>query len=340
MKLSIITPVYNTADYLPNCLDSLLAQDLEDCELLLVDDGSTDGRSGPLCDAYASRRPEQIRVIHKENGGLGDARNAGLAQARGEYVLFIDSDDYVSERLLPVLRSYLELDPDVLVFRFAIDRAGAVEPAPPDDLPFGRIVCLADAPTLLLAAPNAWNKLWRRSLFTENDIRFPPRLWYEDMATTAKLYAKAEKILAIPDALYFYVQREGSITHNRNAERNLEIISAVRMILDWYRAEGLYESYQKEFEALTICNVLQDASVRVLKMGTEGEDAPSAEQRRLLDKLRDFACGEYPNWPENPYLKRLPFKRRLILSLLSRRRYRAVRQVFRLKERWRGAKTI
>ena len=104
MKISIVVPVYNVKDYLPKCIDSILVQDCSDCEIILVDDGSTDGESGAICDRYAQAHPDLIRAIHKPNGGLGDARNVGQAHATGEYILFLDSDDYIAEDTLEKLK--------------------------------------------------------------------------------------------------------------------------------------------------------------------------------------------------------------------------------------------
>ena len=129
MKFSIIVPVYNVKDYLETCFRSILNQGGDDYEIILVDDGSTDGESGPLCDRLAAEAPEKTVVVHKLNGGLGDARNAGLVRARGEYVLFVDSDDYLLPGLLDALRGKLdETDADIVDFGFLVDRNGtAVE---------------------------------------------------------------------------------------------------------------------------------------------------------------------------------------------------------------------
>lgn len=108
MIFSVVIPVYNVKDYLPKCIDSVLAQDFDDYELVLVDDGSTDGESGAICDRYAAAHPERIRVIHKPNGGLGDARNVGLEAAAGEYLVFIDSDDYIGAGMLRTLAGAID----------------------------------------------------------------------------------------------------------------------------------------------------------------------------------------------------------------------------------------
>ena len=100
MKISIIIPVYNVADYLRKCVESALNQQFDDYEVILVDDGSTDGLCPDLCDELQSANPDRIRVIHQENKGLGGARNTGIDASRGEYLLFVDSDDYISEKTL------------------------------------------------------------------------------------------------------------------------------------------------------------------------------------------------------------------------------------------------
>ena len=118
MRFSVVIPVYNVADYLTACVDSVLSGDCSDYEIILVDDGSTDNRSGPLCDALAARSPGRIRVIHQENLGLGGARNTGLEAARGEYLFFLDGDDTITPDALSTLSRAVETyrHPDVIAF--------------------------------------------------------------------------------------------------------------------------------------------------------------------------------------------------------------------------------
>ena len=108
MLFSVIVPVYNVADYLPKCMDALLRQTCNSWEIILVDDGSTDGRSGALCDEYAAMHPTLVRVIHQDNGGLGAARNAGIAVANGDYLFFVDSDDWIADDTLYRLTQEIE----------------------------------------------------------------------------------------------------------------------------------------------------------------------------------------------------------------------------------------
>ena len=187
MKLSIIIPIYNVEAYLSGCLDSVLDPGLRDYEIIAVNDGSTDG-SARIARDYAARYPDLIRLVEQSNGGLGCARNTGLAHARGDYVLFLDSDDSLAPGALPEILEALERDCDVIVFDFtSVDEQGGVLSETSGSGGPG-VFSLADYPRQLLEAPNAWNKLWRRSLFTESGIRFPDRLWFEDVATTPRLY--------------------------------------------------------------------------------------------------------------------------------------------------------
>ena len=155
MKFSVIIPVYNGWEYLRAGVDSVLEQTGADFEILLVDDGSTDGKSGALCDTLAREHPDCIRVLHKPNGGAGDARNAALPLAQGDYVLFLDSDDSYTPEAFAVLSAALEaLAPDVCYFglRMTGDNDGAVFT---DDLPLRTPLTLPETPALLLNRPSA-----------------------------------------------------------------------------------------------------------------------------------------------------------------------------------------
>ena len=322
MKLSIVVPVYNVAEYLPKCVDSLMAQELADCEILLVDDGSTDGKSGALCDGYAAAHPEVIRVLHKPNGGLGDARNAGLAAAAGEYVLFVDSDDYLAPDTVRTLRPFMEQGIDLTVFGYLVDSGGTITRPPEDRLPLGQVTDLAHFPELLLASPNAWDKLWRRALFLEHGIRYPERIWYEDLATTGKLLAVARTITATDAELYYYVVREGSITRNADTSRNLEIIDAVERLRTWFSSEtdGRFDT---ELEAVAVKHLLLTASVRVLRTDCRSP---------VLRELREYMERTFPRWADNPRVRQFPRRHRLLLALLQRRQYRMIRWLFMIKD--------
>lgn len=323
MKLSIVIPVYNVADYLPRAMVSLLCQDLRDCEIILVDDGSTDGKSGALCDEYAAAHPQTVQVIHKQNGGLGDARNVGAAAAKGEYLFFLDSDDYVTPDMLLKVRARLEQDDsDIIIFGFQTVRDGQKTGEQIDTLPTDRTFALKDVPALLMATPNACNKLWKRSFLEAAGIWYPARVWYEDVRTVTKLYAVAQKISFLPEPFYCYVDRPGSITKNVNIDRNREIMDAFDDILGWYREAGLYAEYERELEALTVFHVLLTASVRVIRID---------RRTSLTAEFREYTKSHFPNYRRNPYTKSWPFFKRLALTMVRCRAYGLLALLFRIK---------
>ena len=323
MKLSVIVPVYNIASHLPRCMDSLLGQVYDDWEILLIDDGSDDGLSGPLCDRYAAEHPGLVKAFHLPGGGPGAARNAGLREAAGEYVLFVDGDDYVSPEMMRTLRPFMEEAWDVVIFGFRTDRDGIFQDPPAEKYPYGRTISLSEEPELLLTSPCVWNKLWRADLFRRAGCHFPEGIWYEDFAACAVLLASAERITAIRHVLYYYVVRAGSITHNMNAERNREIITAMEFLTDRYRAKGLYETYREALEGAAVKHVLLMASVRVARIDP---DSP------VLPELSEYMRSAFPTWSKNIYVRRFPWKHRLLLYLLKGGHYRLVRKLFAVKE--------
>ncbi len=213
--ISIIVPVYNVKDFLTECLESLTAQTYENLEIIIIDDGSTDG-SSELCDKL-KYKDKRIAVIHQKNGGLSAARNAGLKVAKGEYVAFVDSDDSVNPSFIKALFQAIKTNnSDISVCGYD------------DDLPKEKTLTGKEATiNLLLAQENidilAWNKLYKKTLFIKNHISYPVDKIHEDNLTTYKLYSKSNKVSFVPESLYNYRKREGSITSENKKESHLEI---------------------------------------------------------------------------------------------------------------------
>ncbi len=211
--ISVIVTIYNLERYLRRCIDSIVAQTYGDLEIILVDDGSVD-TSPQICDEYA-RRDARIRVVHKQNGGAADARNAGLEIAAGEYIGFVDGDDFIMPGMYETLyHACAEYDvPLSMCGRIEFDvRTGRKK----------RRFCM-DAPVVLSARKAieglltddgcdsaSWDKLYRRSLFTQ--IRYPVGAQYDDLNVTARLIDRAGRVCHVGEALYIYVRRDGSIT--------------------------------------------------------------------------------------------------------------------------------
>ena len=325
MTFSVIIPVYNVKDYLEKCIESVLAQKLDSTEIILVDDGSTDGESGRICDRYAADYSELIRVIHQENGGLGAARNTGIEHASGDYLLFLDSDDYLLPGLLERMRQVLSQTAcDIVDFGFVVDQDGIVKETHAGEIGIQKPFSLHEHPEMLLVLPAAWRRLYRRELFLRSGIRYPSRVWYEDIRTTLKLFTEAASIVSIPEAYYGYVVREGSITRNKNISRNAEILDAFDDLKAWFSAKGLWETYYKEFTRLAVDHILLAGSVRVLRTDPKSE---------LLETFQQYMQENFPDYQQNPYLTQLSTPHKLALRLLRAKHYTAVKALFDLKDK-------
>ena len=326
MKFSVVIPVYNVKDYLHRCVDSVLAQSFDDYEILLVDDGSTDGASPAICDDYGAKYPDLIRVIHQENGGLGAARNTGIDAAKGDYLIFLDSDDYLLPGLLETASARLNQTAcDILDFGFqVVDESGHVRETHAGELPSDRPLTLQEHPQMLLVLPAAWRRVYKRELFLRSGVRYPSRVWYEDIRTTLKLFALADSVVSVDQPFYAYVVREGSITRNSNVTRNVEILEAFDDLREWFSSHGLWERYYQEFSRLAVDHILLAASVRVLRADPENE---------LLDRFQAYMAEQFPDYMKNPYLAQLSAPHKLALKLLRGRHYKAVQKLFTLKDR-------
>lgn len=323
-KATVIVPVYNVEAYLEKCVQSILAQTEPDFELLLVDDGSTD-HSGALCDQLAQTDP-RIQVIHQQNQGLGGARNTGIQAAAGDWVLLVDSDDWIEPELLEkTLEAGLREEADLVMFGFrSVDEQGNTLQTFVEDVPTDQGLTLKDHPDLLMTAPSAWRRLYRRELLSRTGILYPPRVWYEDIRTTPKLLAAASRVVFLNYVGYDYLSRTGSITKNQNADRNREILWAFDDLLPYFQDQGLFERYRQELCYLTLFHAYLTASVRVLLID---------RRHPLLGEFRDYLNKWFPDYRRCNYLPRLNRLHRLLLSLLEKRMYGLVAVLFRLKDR-------
>ena len=221
--VSIIVPVYNIIEYLPACVESLRKQTQQDIEIILVDDGSTDG-SGILCDKYAAE-DKRIRVVHKENGGLSSSRNAGLAGATGEWVLFVDGDDYLAQNAVEQLLNVAKKHPDADFIQFLYQETdGSWQP----EAKMAVETVLTAAPDFFRklyelggVAASACTKLFRKELFST--FRFKEGIRHEDEELMTRLLPKCSKVVYTDLVLYGYVMRQGSIIHSGFSPKTMDI---------------------------------------------------------------------------------------------------------------------
>lgn len=222
IKLSVIVPVYNVAPYLKSCIDSILYGIASDTEIILIDDGSTD-ESGTICDDYAARMP-QVRVRHQQNAGLSAARNAGLSAARGEYISYVDSDDFVSSSAINAIVGQMDqTEADVAVADYV-----PISPQTPlmlDDKDYSDVASSTIGTDEFLIniqkyTMMVWNKVYRRKVFEE--CRFVEGAIFEDVDYIHKILMRQRKFIYVPCTLYYYrIQRKGSTAFTFNKNRLL-----------------------------------------------------------------------------------------------------------------------
>lgn len=295
IKVSVIVPVYNVEEYIERCLKSLVNQTLKDIEILVINDGSPDN-SEDIILKYA-KKYSNIKYLKKENGGLSDARNYGLKHAKGEYIAFVDSDDYVDKNMFKEM--YNKAKKDSL------------------DLTICSLDCVDDDENYLMSVncylnkniykedikkymldfyPSAWNKLYKRELFN-NKVEFKKGVWYEDVEFIYRLIPYVNSIGFVNKELYHYVQREGAITKTFD-KRLYNYIDNWNGIIDFYKNKKLYDEYKKELE---YCYV-RYLYATFVKQATNYND--KAEYNDAVDAAIKNVRSTFPKYRRNSYFYR------------------------------------
>lgn len=231
--VSVIVPVYNVEKYLRQCVESVLSQTYTDIEIILVDDGSPD-KCPEICDEYA-KKDARIKVIHKENGGLSSARNAGLGVACGQYVMFVDSDDYWDDvSSLKTIRDNIDIEkPDILIFGmkkyYQKDKVFADEriPITINGVEFSHTEYISAIMKEGIYVASAWDKVYKRSLIEENNLRFVEGQLSEDIEWCEKILLLKPVIRTIPKCFYVYRQQNSNSITMNISRKNLENICDV-----------------------------------------------------------------------------------------------------------------
>ena len=299
--LSVIVPVYNVEEFLEQCLDSLVNQSLDDIEIIVVNDGSKDN-SQSIIDDFAARYPEKIKPFTKINGGLSDARNYGMDRASGEYLAFVDSDDYVDPDMFKRLyEKSVEDNADIVICdMWNVSTKKQTYHRVVGSTEYG--LSIHENPEILrYASSYACNKLYKRSLFTENGIRFPKQL-FEDSAVIYNVIASAERISVVKDALYFYrVGRDGAITKTFD-KRIYDIFKSCESIISYFKSKKLLSKFSDEVEYLCIMHI--SARLTALRNNMD-----LSFNLKFTDAAFDFLDSNFPDWRNNPYYIQVKDKR-------------------------------
>ena len=249
--VSVIVPVYNVEKYLSRCLDSILAQTYTNLEILIIDDGSTDN-SGKICDEY-SQRDHRFRVIHQENHGVGQVRNIGLRESKGEYIQFVDSDDWIEpETIASCYRFLQEYDADIVCFKVVHEYedgrqrshdAGYVTPTLLNKYDAFSAALL---PGVIAVYPV--NKFIKKKLFS--GIQYPEWEISEDIETTYKFIANAEKVLTVNNKFYHYLRHEGSVSRRPFFQQTDNIIKAINNYTDFAARNNMIQNSTQKDNAM------------------------------------------------------------------------------------------
>ncbi len=291
-KVSVIVPVYNVEKYVAGCLESLIKQSLQELEIIVVNDGSTDN-SKNIIASYQRKYPDKIVYLEKENGGLSDARNYGVPYAKGEYIAFLDSDDYVEPNMYEEMyhaalngaKKVVECD-----FVWEYERKNVTDTVEDytdikDYLVRGRVV--------------AWNKIYNRKWLNEMNVTFPKGLLYEDVEFFFSLIPRLtsiEEVSCVKKPFVHYVQRKNSISY-KESNRIAELVQVYENAITNLKRYNLYSVYKEELEYKFVRNSLCGFPVKKIR---------HVKDRNIRRQLLDFFWAKVnevvPDWKKNKYL--------------------------------------
>ncbi len=316
--ISVIVPIYNVEKYLNRCIDSIINQTYKNLEIILVDDGSPDN-CPKICDEYA-KKDDRIKVIHKENGGLSDARNKGIKIASGEYIGFVDSDDYIDEKMYEYLLKLIkDNNAEISVCGYKKVYSEEIE-----YISYGKDTVLDTTEGLKTLLYNndvgnyVWNKLFLTSSFKENNIEFPKGKIMEDILTTYKLYEKANRIAIGTDEFYNYVQRENSIVGSKSSKSQIAFVDNILERYSHFENDSVlsFDFFKDTFYFLMRAFIdMNPETIRYIddnllfdKLINSGKERGFIKRLSLLDRMRLMVIKK----DRNVYSKIMNFRRQII----------------------------
>ena len=300
-KVSVIVPVYNVEKYVEKCLKSLVNQTMQEIEIIVVDDGSKDG-SKSIVDNYIKKYPDKIKYLYKENGGLSSARNFGIPYANGEYIAFLDSDDYVEPTMYEEMYKLAKKDnADMVECDFIWEYPNKQK------YDYG-VVYNGKKEAIEKARVVAWNKLIKREIIENEKIEFPFGLRYEDVEFFYKLVPSLNKIAFLKKYFIHYVQRENSIANTQNTKTK-DIFKVLNNVIEFYKNKGYYDEYKEELEYTYLRLLLCSSLKRMCKIKDK------QERKIALDDTWNNINTNFPNWRKNRILKKKTIKNMYIKSV-------------------------
>lgn len=324
VRFSIIVPVYNVEKFIKKCIISIVSQTYKDFELIIVNDGTKDD-SVKIARALLQNSQVNWRIIDKANGGQGSARNVGIRAAVGEYLVFVDSDDYIDEKMLEVINSaILKTDAEMYCFNsIKVNEKGRILNRYNMCNNMIGMYSILKYPAMLLNAPAIWNKVCKRSFFNEVDCFFIEGIIYEDTFVSRALMCEAKDVVFLDEYLYYYVQRSTSTMNNSQNPKIMDILKANKEMISWFKQRDLFEKYYYELQTISV-NTMLFYALDMLNM--------SNYQDNRQNKLVDFVVANYSGYQDNPYLTGIDKERiRLLMEYRFKDYYRIFGRIKRIK---------
>lgn len=294
-KVSVIIPVYNTEKYLKKCLDSLVNQTLDDFEIIIVDDGSTDS-SPKIIDEYKQKYFEFVKVISKENGGQATARNVGIMESSGEYIGFVDSDDEVDVNMFEAMYNkakqnsldYVECD-----YRYVeCKKNGMIVELPT----YGTVKAHNEKKDLFIdPLVSPWNKLYKASLIKDNNIIFPEGFIYEDTSFFLKTIVHIEKYGYVDEKFVIHYLRDNSTMSINKSIKVADIFPVLTDAIDYYKKSGNYEKYREELEYVCVKILLCSSLKRIASVKDRNI------RNNQIDMTLEFINNNFSGYRKNKY---------------------------------------
>lgn len=316
IKFSIIIPMYNIQECIQKCIESILKQDYKNYEIIVVSDGSTDNS----CRIVESIKNEKIKLIKKENGGLSSARNEGLKYITGDYIWFIDGDDYIEENSLrKIYNNVVNSLPDVVCFYHYRD-CNNKKVVNIDKINWNK----QEYP---LINTSAWGKVYKKEFYLKNNFKFPNGKIYEDLALIPFIMVRAEKVNLIKEPLYNYVYRKGSIMNSNNKFKSNrdDKFDVIDILYKYFRDDNIFSKYKEELEYLAIKHLLITYSTEILPYGRK---IYYNRCLRVLEKLDSINT----DWISNKYLQRSTITTRIYVKLFKLKQFCLCKFLLKIKK--------
>lgn len=313
IKVSIIVPVYNVEEYLSKCLESLINQTLEEIEIIVVNDGATDN-SQRIIDEYM-QKSRKIKAFVKTNGGLSDARNFGLTYATGEYIGFVDSDDFVETDMYEVMyKKAKEDDSDIVECNLRHTYPDT------EDIEIGKKI-YDKKEMLMFGRSVVWNKIYERNWLTDTKVTFLKGLIYEDVAFFLMLIPHIRVYSYVEPAFVHYVQRDSSI-NNLSSAKTLDILKILKSIFSYYVENGYYDEYKEALEFFFARILLCSSFGRMCRIANE------KEQIEAFDKNWSLLVETFPDWKKNKVLMNTKSPQAMFMKTLNKTTYQIYGKLF------------